>query len=487
MRQKEGPMRALAWTRPASVFAVTLAVVALSACGSGGDGGGLAASIQSFTAESTLVRAGDAVELTAVFEGEDAVLVPGGVSVTSGVPVSVSPFADTTYALVVIGRDGSLATADVEISVVDFLFTVVSDADSGPGTLREAMEEAAAAPVLRTAITFALPTPATITLASDLPNIVGTLHLVGPGDATDLAIDGADAHRILFVDGGRAVVSDLTLQHGRAQGGDGGTAAAAGGGGGGGAAAGMGGAAFLNAGILSCTRVRFVENGAIGGAGGTGHAGATAPPFNPPAGGGGGGTAGPGVSAVNILAGAGGPGGAFGGAGGVEAVPGNGIPPGAGGEGAGGGGAPYGTSAGPGGFGGGGGASGIAPYSPAGGGSGGFGGGGGGGAAAGAGGTHGGTGGTGPAPGGGGGAGLGGAIFARAGSLSLVDCVFSGNSAAGGPGGGGGATAGEGKGGALYVMPTAAATLPGTTLDGNAATDDVAAPGDDDDVFGQTG
>ena len=178
----------------------------------------MAASIQSFTANTTLVRAGDAVELTAVFEGEDAVLMPGGVSMTSGVPVPVSPFTDTTYALVVSGGDGSLATADVEIAVVDFLFAVVSDADSGPGTLREAMEAAAAAPVLRSAITFAMQVPATITLASDLPSVVGVLHLVGPGDAADLVIDGADTHRILFIDGGRAVVSDQNEKTGSSSG-----------------------------------------------------------------------------------------------------------------------------------------------------------------------------------------------------------------------------------------------------------------------------
>lgn len=470
-------MRGLAWWSFTVVFGI-----ALAGCSDGGGGGpvGGAASIQSFTAAGTLIRAGDMVELTAVFEGEDAILVPGGVSMTSGVPVPVSPVADTTYALVVIGGDGSLATADIDISVVDFLFTVVSDADSGPGTLREAMELAAAAPVLRTAITFDLPTPTTIVLASDLPSVVGVLHIVGPGDATDLAIDGADAHRLLFVDGGRAVVSDLTLQHGRAQGGDGGGASTAAGGGGGGGAAGMGGAAFLNAGILACTRVRFVVNAAVGGAGGPGLPEDAVPPFWPSAGGGGGGNGGPGAAAFNTLAGAGGPGGALGGLGGVAAVPGNSIPAGSGGEGAGGGGATYAAPAGPGGFGGGGGGSGLAAS----GGLGGFGAGGGGGAASGPGGTHGGDGAAGATPGGGGGSGLGGAIFARAGSLSLVDCELSANTATGGPAGGGGATAGRGKGGALYVMPGASAALAGTTFSANVATDDAATPGDDDDAFG---
>ena len=87
--------------------------------------------------------------------------------------------------------------------------------------------------------------------------------------------------------------------------------------------------------------------------------------------------------------------------------------------------------------------------------------------------------------GGGGGAGLGGAIFVRAGVLHVAGCTFDSNTATGGlPGLGMGATAGQGKGGAIYVMTGVLATSTDTTYSANAASDDAATSGDDEDVFG---
>ena len=472
----------MGFARRVGGFAAAGIVATLVSCGGGGGGGSAPAapSITSFTASSPFVAAGSTVDLTGVFTGRYAYVVPGSSTATSGVPVTVSPVSDTTYTLVVVGFDGTVATADVAVSVVDFTFDVTSVADSGPGTLREAMETSSAAPLLRTAVTFSVTTPATITLASDLPSVVGTLYLVGPGTPADLAIDGAGTNRILFVDGGRAVLSDVTLQNGRAQGAVGGPPASPQGGGGGGGAAGMGGGAFVNGGVLSCTRVRFTGNGAQGGTGG----GVFTPGLPGGGGGGGGGVRTSGAGGAPGTGGAGGGGGPFGGAGGAGSTV-SGTAGQAGGAGAGGGGG-LGSTGGAGGFGGGGGG-GTNVFAPGTGGAGGFGGGGGGGASGAAGGTHGGAGASDPfSGGGGGGAGLGGAVFVRLGALLLVDCAFDANTAAGGAGGAGnaGGAVGLGKGGAIYLMPAAFATQTGTTFTSNVANNDAAIPGDDDDVFG---
>ena len=68
-------------------------------------------------------------------------------------------------------------------------------------------------------IVFSLPLPATIALASDLPTIVSTLAIHGPG-ADQLAIDGQDLHQILVLDspgGGEWLgVTELSLTRGLA-------------------------------------------------------------------------------------------------------------------------------------------------------------------------------------------------------------------------------------------------------------------------------
>src|SRR5688572_14927267 len=198
--------------RPLARLSVLLALaVDLVACGGGGSGGGPSSpppSIASFEASSTLARAGDEIELIAVFDGADAIVVPGGASLSSGVPIVVVPADDTTYTLVVTGAGDALATADVSVSVVDLLLVVTSADDDGPGTLRDALERAGDAPSLRTAVTVSLAGLSTVVLESPLPSVMGTLFLVGPPSPAGLTIDGGGAHRILFVEGGRAVLSD---------------------------------------------------------------------------------------------------------------------------------------------------------------------------------------------------------------------------------------------------------------------------------------
>ena len=313
------------------------------------------------------------------------------------------------------------------------IFTVSSTADSGPGTLRQAILDAASdgqADVID--FDNSLAGQAITLTTSDANTDYGPTGLVIDDD--DITIDGSDApgltisgdtvQRIFAVTGtGTLTLEDITLSGGWAQGGNGGNSSQGGGGGGG---AGMGGAVF-NEGTFNAYGVTFTNNVAQGGFGGFGGEGGDT---GSSVGGGGGG--------MGIDGADGSDGGSGGGGGGSS-------PGGGGGFGSGGGG---------------GGSSGAAV-----GGAGGFGGGGGGGYRAanvagfgGAGGYGGGTGasvsavGTGDGTAGGGGAGMGGGIFNNGGTVVLINDTLTGNTAAGGEGGlvlgtGG---AGQGLGGALF-------------------------------------
>jgi len=105
-------------------------------------------------------------------------------------------------------------------------------------------------------IVFGLTAPAEIDVTADLPPITETLLIRGPGP-TQLVIDGADLHRLLFFDvplgGGWLGVERLTLYRGRSPGGGNGD----------------GGGAWLGAGEIAWfERVWFVENHSANAAGG---------------------------------------------------------------------------------------------------------------------------------------------------------------------------------------------------------------------------
>ncbi len=108
---------------------------------------------------------------------------------------------------------------------------VTSAADAGPGSLREAIARAAAGPGHCT-IRFdsargPFADPQTITLASDLPPLIGDLTIDGTIEgrlwvATGVTVSGARARRVFRVaPGARAVLSALTVADGRAEDGGG--------------------------------------------------------------------------------------------------------------------------------------------------------------------------------------------------------------------------------------------------------------------------
>lgn len=103
--------------------------------------------------------------------------------------------------------------------------TVTTTADSGPGSLRQAINDA----VSGDTITFALPNPSTITLNSELV-IAKNLTIQGPGAAA-LTISGANKTRLFFINPGASgatsgppntnwvvTIANLTIANGKAQG-----------------------------------------------------------------------------------------------------------------------------------------------------------------------------------------------------------------------------------------------------------------------------
>ena len=333
------------------------------------------------------------------------------------------------------------------------LLSVTNTADSGTGSLRQAILDANAA---GGNATINIGANGTITLASSLPPVTGNTTITGPGTNL-LTISGNNAVQIFTISGVTAQISGLTIANGLATGyangagicnagnltiqscallnntnlgGWGGAVFNSGdltiagssfagnqvvgengyffanspwftGAGGGGA--GMGGGLFSITGTVTITNSSFTGNGATGGNGG----GLTA--ISSGRGGGiNGGSIGSGsFPAYHVTGGSGGFGG--GGGGGYGCL--DGLAP---------------TSGGQGGYGGGGGGGGggySGNYIGSVGGQGGFGGGNG---------ENGNTGNSANGGVGGGGAGLGGGIFLKCGTLTVFNCLFSGNQATGG-------------------------------------------------------
>ncbi|WP_435020358.1 putative Ig domain-containing protein [Tundrisphaera sp. TA3] len=393
-------------------------------------------------------------------------------------------------------------------------FIVNSIADSGAGTLRQAILDARGNADADTIVFSASLAGQTINLTtSDSIRGFGPTGLVVAADdvtidgagAPGLSISGNDERRIFAVgSSGSLTLSNLTLTGGRAQGGRGGDSVALNAAGGGGA--GLGGAIYVYRGTLNIQNSTLTGNSAAGGRGGNisldGSAPATAAAtgggsaggdggdytgtgvlFTGGAGIGGsapdsddadGGDGGPNEFGVSVSASGGGtPGvsgglaapatglsdGGFGGGGGGGNDNFNGGQAGGdGGFGAGGGGGTYGTGGGNGGFGGGGGGAYQRFADPA-TGLGGYGGGNGDAS----------TNATGP---GGGGAGLGGAIFNNEGTIILTNSTLVSNTTIGGAGGvgwGSGGQAGLGIGGAIFNR-NGSLTIFNSTITANTST-----------------
>jgi hypothetical protein len=136
---------------------------------------------------------------------------------------------------------------------------VTSNADAGPGSLRDAMTLAANKDV----ITFDNNLEGNIFLESPLPLINSDLTIVGN---LKVIIDGQDQYQIFFANQGQINLSKLILSNGFSLGGTGGSSYSGNGGG----ALGAGGALFVNnLANVNLTSVIFLSNSAQGGDGGS--------------------------------------------------------------------------------------------------------------------------------------------------------------------------------------------------------------------------
>lgn len=141
---------------------------------------------------------------------------------------------------------------------------VTSAADSGPGTLRQAMLDTLSVAGPHFISIDASLAGHNIALLSPLPPILQSMTIYA-GNAQPFTISGNNTYRVFFVGAGTVTFQDMSITNGRAKGGNGGTTLGGGGGGG----LGAGGAIFVNSGAnVTATNVQFVSNTAVGGNGG---------------------------------------------------------------------------------------------------------------------------------------------------------------------------------------------------------------------------
>lgn len=131
---------------------------------------------------------------------------------------------------------------------------VTSLADSGQGSLREAIEIANIHP--GDDFIDISSVKGTIVLERSLPPIVGNLYLQGDGDEI---ISGNKQSRVLYIKEGEVTLSLLSIADGLAKGKDGVNGA--------GGNAGMGGGLFVDDGQVTLSEVKFINNQAVGGEG----------------------------------------------------------------------------------------------------------------------------------------------------------------------------------------------------------------------------
>ncbi len=141
-------------------------------------------------------------------------------------------------------------------------YLVTSPADSGAGTLRDAITQAN----LNTGSSITFNADMTITLLTELPPITTNMSISGTGH--NIVINGNSANRIFFAYSGSISISAMTMTAGHALGGSGGSSSSGSGGGGGGM--GAGGAIFVNnlASVVT-SNLTFTSNVATGGSGGS--------------------------------------------------------------------------------------------------------------------------------------------------------------------------------------------------------------------------
>jgi hypothetical protein len=100
-------------------LALSLGLGGLIGCGGSSSSGGSTqgASISSFEASLSTITVGSTTNLTAYFVNGTGVITPGNISITSGVPVNVTPTATTTYTLTVTPASGTAVTQTAAITV----------------------------------------------------------------------------------------------------------------------------------------------------------------------------------------------------------------------------------------------------------------------------------------------------------------------------------------------------------------------------------
>ncbi len=142
-------------------------------------------------------------------------------------------------------------------------FNVTTNNDSGIGSLRNAIISANANGDTSNSIEINQGL-SPIVLASPLPIVNKNLSISVNGGGVQV-INGNNLHRPFFFKSGSHTISNLEIQNGLAQGGNGGTGTFPGGGG-----AGCGGGLFVYDGVdLSCSNVNFINCSAQGGNGGS--------------------------------------------------------------------------------------------------------------------------------------------------------------------------------------------------------------------------
>lgn len=221
--------------------------------------GGVAATIGAWTHVAMIRDSGAAfLYVNGVLAADSTTAAPSTPSTRFGVGNGAPAFTTGFQGLIDEVRAFTLVPG--QFSPDQLLYSarrVSNTADSGAGSLRDALTAATLGQTIAISVT------GTITLLNPLPIVGKGVTIFGPG-AQSLSISGANANRVFFVASQSPVtIGDLSIVNGNAKGGAGGSATWGGGGG-----MGAGGGLFVNFGNVVLTRVNFTGNAATGGKGG---------------------------------------------------------------------------------------------------------------------------------------------------------------------------------------------------------------------------